>query len=189
YKRQSPYNLIGIEGEFTGIMPEKIEEDIRFLVSAPEITKVFYYTLIEAKDIEDTKEIEEISDSGNKQKVQFKEGSNYYLLEGKAHSIDASPYISSHNRIMVPLRYVSYALGLDPADLKWNGSAQTITIEDDEPMTINLRTKEMNRSHVINTLSEITVRDGRTFVPVGEIGKAFGVKVTWDGKSRTATFN
>ena len=190
YKRQFPYNLIEIEGEFTGIIPEEIRQDIRFLVSAPEITKVFYYTLIEAEDIEDTGDMEEpVNNNGKQQMVQFKEASNQYLLGGKAYPMDASPYISQHNRIMVPLRYVSYALGIDPENLKWDSSTQMITIKGDKPMTINVQTREMNMSHVITTLSEIKIIDGRTFVPVGEIGKAFGAKVTWDGESRMATFN
>lgn len=189
YKRQDPYNLIEIKGEFIMPMPENIEQDIQFLVSAPEIKKVLYTRLLEAENIEDIEDDKAGQDNKNNKVAQFKVASVYYLLGEETHLMDASPYISRHNRIMVPLRYVSYALGVDPENLKWDGSTQTITLKGEKPMTINVKTKEISRNHVINTLSEIELIDGRTFVPVGEIGKAFGLKVTWDGKNKTATFN
>ncbi|HHX61129.1 MAG TPA: copper amine oxidase N-terminal domain-containing protein [Epulopiscium sp.] len=122
-------------------------------------------------------------------KVEFTVGKEDYKVDGLSHPIDAKPYISAHDRIMVPVRYVAYALGAQEKDVRWDGQAGTITINGDKPMIIDMRKKEMIRASIINTLSEIKIIDGRTFVPVGEIGKAFGSKVTWDGESRTATFN
>ncbi|HHX59702.1 MAG TPA: copper amine oxidase N-terminal domain-containing protein [Epulopiscium sp.] len=122
-------------------------------------------------------------------KVEFTVGKEDYKVDGLSHPIDAKPYISVHDRIMVPVRYVAYALGAQEKDVRWDGQAGTITINGDKPMIIDMGKKEMIRGSIINTLSEITVIEGRTFVPVGEIGKAFGSKVTWDGESRTATFN
>lgn len=123
-------------------------------------------------------------------KVEFTVGKDSYKLDGISHPIDAKPYVSvTHNRIMVPVRYVAYALGAQEKDVRWDGQTGKITIGGTKPMTIDMKKKEMIMGSIINTLSEITVIEGRTFVPVGEIGKAFGSKVTWDGESRTATFN
>lgn len=122
-------------------------------------------------------------------KVEFTVGKEDYKVDGLLHPIDAKPYISPHDRIMVPVRYVAYALGAQDEDVRWDEQTKQITISGNKPMVIDIKKKEMIMGSVINTLSEVKIIDGRTFAPVGEIGKAFGSKVTWDGESKTAIFN
>ena len=177
FKRDYSRNLISIEGEFTAQVPDHVNDDIKFFVSDPKVPGVLYATVLTGYE------------AFYKPTAQFKVGSDHYKLDEVNHPIDASPYISTHNRIMVPLRYVAYALGVDSEDLKWDEASKTIILQGDKPMTINVETGEMVIGDTVTILSETRLMGGRTFVPVGEIGRAFGAEVEWDVHSRTATFN
>lgn len=125
----------------------------------------------------------------NKVKVEFTEGSQTYKLDGTPYPIDAKAYVSKHNRIMVPVRYLSQALGAEDADVSWNGTTGIVTIKGDNNVTIDTRKKQVTSNYNVTTLSDIQIIKGRTFVPVGEIGKALDMKVYWDKEKRTAIFN
>lgn len=122
-------------------------------------------------------------------KVEFTEGSESYKLDGLAYPIDVKPYLSKHNRIMIPVRYLSHALGAKESDVKWDSSTGIITIKGEHDITIDTKKKQVARNYIITSLSDIEIIKGRTFVPVGEIGKALGLRVYWNEEKRTATFN
>lgn len=197
YRRKSKDTTLKLEGELTVTVPENASKDIQFFINEPSLSEVVKQTVLKVSEKNTTPEQPDIptpelpkpeTPEPIKPKVDFIVGKNIYKVDGVSRSIDAKPYISSHNRIMVPVRYVAYALGVEENDLQWDGKSGTITIKADSPITINLGTKEMAKDSVITTLSEIKVIDGRTFVPVGEIAKAFGSNVTWDQIGKIATF-
>lgn len=177
FTRDTFRNLIRIEGEFTAQVPRQVDKDIQFFVSDLGIRGVFYSTVFTGYEKYYTP------------KVEFTINKDVYTIDGIDYPIDAKPYISIHNRIMVPFRYVAYALGVDSEDLKWDGPSQTITLQGDQSMTINVTTGEMVVNGKVSTLSETSLTGGRTFVPVGEIARAFGTQVQWNAESRTAIFN
>ncbi len=146
----------------------------------PEIEKPTKPEIIEP--IEPEKPVQKI-------KVEFIEASETYKLDGVAHPIDAKAYVSKHNRIMVPVRYLSHALGAQEDDVKWDSGTGIITIKGKEDITIDTKKNQVARSYIITSLSDIEIIKGRTFVPVGEIGKALDLRVYWDGEKRIATFN
>ena len=90
---------------------------------------------------------------------------------------------------MVPVRYLSHALGAQEDDVKWDSGTGIITIKGKEDTTIDTKKNQVARSYIITSLSDIEIIKGRTFVPVGEIGKALDLRVYWDGEKRIATFN
>lgn len=122
-------------------------------------------------------------------KVEFIEGSPSYTLDGTEYPMDAQAYVSKHNRIMVPIRYLSHALGAEENDVKWDATTGIITIKGENNITIDTRKKQVTNNYVFTTLSDIEIIKSRTFVPVGEIGKALDMKVYWDEAKRTAIFN
>lgn len=177
FTRANKTNSIRIEGEFTVQIPEKVERDIEIFLSDREVPGVIYKTVFDGYEVY------------RKPKIVFAVNKDTYTMDGESHLIDAKPYISLHNRIMVPLRYVAFALGVDTEDLKWDSLSKTITLKGDRPMTINAETGQMIIDDKSSNLSEITLEAGRTFVPIGEIARAFGSQVKWNPESRTAIFN
>lgn len=183
FERATSKTLLRIEGEFAVTAPQRIVEEVYMFISEPGVSEVAKQTVLTATEdmIQPPIPVQP--------KVRFTVGEGAYKLDSVSYPMDASPYVSIHQRIMVPIRYVAYALGVDVEDLKWDGPSQTITLKGDNPMTINAVTGEMVVGGKNYVLSEIRSMGGRIFVPVGEIGRAFGLEVDWDSESRTATFN
>ena len=101
---------------------------------------------------------------------------------------DVQPYIDSNGRTMVPVRFVTEALG---CDVKWDGETRTVTIDrgtiyaeltigKNEIILLDI-SREMDTSAVL--------RNGRTFVPARFVAEAFGCDVKWDGSTRTVIIN
>lgn len=95
-------------------------------------------------------------------------------------------YESTNNRTLVPLRFVSYALG---AEEDWTPATSG------RPLTIYLA---MGGSTLSFSIGEITselaalgmdvpaiIRDNRTMVPLRFISEFFGAIVSWDNSTRT----
>lgn len=92
---------------------------------------------------------------------------------------DAQPFVDKSNRVQVPVRFVSEALG---AEVGWNGQTQKVTVELGEDVivltlgkkafTVNGQTKQMD------TVAQR--KESRTFVPLRFVSEALGAKVKWD---------
>ncbi len=99
---------------------------------------------------------------------------------------DAKPYVDSNGRTMVPVSKIGELLGVK---VGWNGDTQTVTLKDgdntvslkinDDNITINGATTKMDTKAVI--------KNGRTYVPVSAIDKAFGVNTGWDKSTNTVS--
>jgi hypothetical protein len=121
----------------------------------------------------------------------FKIGEATYTVNGETKAMDAAPYVSAKNRTMMPVRYVAEAVGIQGNDIMFsNVNGGTITI-----LAGNRIVQLQNNSNVAKLngtdiyLDEaVTIKDGRTYVPVGEIARLLGVSVEWDNDTKTATF-
>ena len=97
---------------------------------------------------------------------------------------DAMPFKDDQNRIQVPLRFVSEALG---AKVGWDPESRTATVElgrrtlvftiDKEEYTINEESKKMD--------TKALLKDTRTFVPVRYVSEGLGATVEWDESINT----
>ncbi|WP_410771627.1 copper amine oxidase N-terminal domain-containing protein [Fontibacillus sp. BL9] len=97
---------------------------------------------------------------------------------------DAQPFVDKSNRVQVPVRFVSEALG---AEVGWNGQTQKVTVELGEDVivltlgkkafTVNGQTKQMD------TVAQR--KESRTFVPLRFVSEALGAKVKWDSELYT----
>jgi len=110
-------------------------------------------------------------------------GQNNVLKEN-----DTCPEIIN-NRTMVPLRFISEALG---ATVDWNGENQSITLKKSNQeigMQIGNNLMKVNTSGDIKESvldsPPIVNKDNRTLVPVRAIAEAFGIEVQWDGKTNS----
>lgn len=119
--------------------------------------------------------------------VEFRVGYKAYAYNGKAFNMDASPFLHDGNT-MVPIRYLTEAFGIAGSALQYDKGVATITIGND---ILRLR----DGSSVANYKGQdrpmggkVMVKDNRTYVPMGEIGRILNLVVEWDNTLKVAKF-
>lgn len=99
--------------------------------------------------------------------------------------LEAAPFISG-GRTMVPLRFISEALG---AKVEWEQVTKGITITLGDTviaMQVGSTTVMVNgKSYTID--APPVIKNSRTFVPIRFISEILGAKVEWDANTRTVT--
>jgi len=139
--------------------------------------------------------------------VEVTIGETTCTVNGTAHEMDVAPYIqASSNSTMVPLRFVSVALGVDSDSLDnpdesdrvvWNQNTKTVTLYYGQGTGQKIVQFTAGSNNMIvdgnpiamdyGVTAEIT--EDRMFVPFRALGNALGIKVTWDADAKTATYS
>lgn len=139
--------------------------------------------------------------------VEVTIGESTIKVDGEDVSMDVAPYIqTSSNSTMVPLRFVSIAIGVDSDNVNsvddsskvmWDANSKTATIlyaagngQKIIQFTAGSNTMVIDGTAVPmdnGVVAEIT--NDRMFVPFRALGQALGVPVTWDADTRTAIYN
>ena len=118
----------------------------------------------------------------------FAIGDKNFTMNGVTAEMDGAPYISN-GRTMVPVRYVANALGVSAQDIYFaNGTVTIIAGNKTISLTIGDKVAKLNGvpARVMETAP--VIKDGRTYVPVSEIGALLGVNASWDNATKVATF-
>lgn len=123
-----------------------------------------------------------IADTGEKVTVM--------LDGGEVTFPDAQPFIDSRNRTLVPIRFVSEAMG---ARVDWENDTQTVIIKKDKDTikytikyTIgNMKAYLNDEMRVFDTYG--ILKEDRTFVPLRFISEMLSCDVDWNDNSRTVT--
>ncbi|MFZ5596261.1 MAG: stalk domain-containing protein [Bacillota bacterium] len=100
----------------------------------------------------------------------------------------AEPYISADGLPMVPVRFISEALG---AQVGWDPDRQLVTINiDGETIALNIgqKTVLVNGTEKYLEAAPVVVK-GRTMAPPGFAGAFPGVEVNWEAETKTITIN
>ena len=152
--------------------------------------------------------VEVITETGTLDKtVKVSVGEKTVLVGDQAIDMDVAPYIqASSNSTMVPLRFVSVALGVDTGNvanpdasnkIAWDANTKTTTIYYGAgtgqkiiqfQAGSNIMTVDGTRIPMEYGV-KAEIKDGRMFVPFRALGQALGVNVSWDADSRTAIYN
>lgn len=116
-----------------------------------------------------------------------------FRVDGRLFATPAGepvPYVNADGRTMGSIRLIGAVLGVESRQLKWDKASQTVTIEKgDTTVKVTVGSNEMliNGSPVtMDTQAEIV--HNRVFIPARYIGEAFGIRVTYDAKTRTVGF-
>ncbi len=96
---------------------------------------------------------------------------------------DSAPFISN-GRTMVPVRFISEALGLK---IGWEDATKTVIIGDENPMRLKIGEAKVVKADgsTIELDSAAVIVEGRTMVPLRAIAELSGAEVGWDGATKT----
>ena len=102
--------------------------------------------------------------------------------------MDAVPYISS-GRTMLPIKYVSEALGISSGAIKWNSATKTVIIQAEKMIVLTVGSNQMQvGNETLQMAAAPEIVNGRTFVPVAEITRALNVETSWNHLTKQVTF-
>ncbi|WP_273327567.1 copper amine oxidase N-terminal domain-containing protein [Vallitalea guaymasensis] len=92
---------------------------------------------------------------------------------------DAQPFIDANNRTLVPIRFISEALG---GQVSWDGDLQQATITYDKKIIkLVINKKEITVDDQVQVMdTQAILKDSRTYVPVRFVSEAMGANVEWD---------
>jgi hypothetical protein len=97
---------------------------------------------------------------------------------------EPAPYINKDGRTMVPVRFLSSALGVmnDDQHIKWDAQNKMVTIVKDKTnIDIQVGNKLLMRSSgsiKMNTSAEM--KSGRVFIPLRYIAESLDARIEWD---------
>ncbi len=132
--------------------------------------------------------------------VRVKIGSNMYTKNGTEVSMPdgVAAYLSTESdSTMVPVRFISNALGIPDDSIIWDDAEKTVTIlmpsktvqfrVGSSKMLVNGTAVTM----ITETGKEIKAenKNDRVYIPFKQLGKALGVNVIWEDAEKTAVFN
>ena len=110
-------------------------------------------------------------------------GVKVYLDENEVVFPDAQPFIDARERTLVPIRFVSEALG---AKVDWDNDTKTVLIEKDNDKiryTINEFRAYLN-DKVVSFDSFGILKENRTFVPLRFISEMLMCDVNWNDSDK-----
>ena len=98
---------------------------------------------------------------------------------------DASPFIDTNSRTMVPLRAVAEALGLT---VEWDGAKREAIFTDGTKtiyFPIGSSTARTGDGGTVQMDTAAVIVNDRTYAPIRYLAEYFGFTIGWDGTSRT----
>lgn len=137
------------------------------------------FITIEAKELDLTKN-----------KVKFVMNEKAFKVNEQSYEMDTEAYIKG-GRTMIPVKYLSVALGIGQDDIEWDHVKKTATIyANQKTIVIEVGSKNMLVNDVVvPMLTAAEIKDNRTIVPVAEIARVLEIPTTWDNETKTASFN
>ena len=131
-------------------------------------------------------------DSSFTTKVVVPVGEKYLIAGEQQVSLDVPAYISAAGYTMLPIRAVSYALGITTDSVLWDQASRTVTVMYGSRIISmqNGQSVMYVNGSAIPMSGAVEIVDGRAFIPMRDLGVALGVSdIVWDASTRTATLN
>ncbi|MBA4533798.1 stalk domain-containing protein [Brevibacillus halotolerans] len=97
---------------------------------------------------------------------------------------DAKPYLDkSNNRTMIPVRFVSEALG---SKVDWDQKSQKVTLNKDGKVILLKvgEKKALVNGQEIAFDAQAVVKDSRTYVPLRFVSESYDARVTWSNSEK-----
>ena len=105
------------------------------------------------------------------------------VVDGVQIQTDVAPVLEG-NRVLVPIRAVTEALGFE---VTWNGSTRTATLIRGDTIIVLTADKAeaLVNGQVVTLDVPPTIRSDRMMVPVRFVAEGVGLEVAWDQEART----
>ena len=124
-----------------------------------------------------------------KGEAKFVIGEAKYTFNGKEFAMDAPSYIQDPGYTMVPVRYVAEAFGVKKQNILFSkGGAVTIIAGERTIQFVNGSNKAVVNGATIQLGAKTVIKDGRTYLPIGELARILGISSNWDNTTKAATF-
>ncbi|QNU68062.1 copper amine oxidase N-terminal domain-containing protein [Ruminiclostridium herbifermentans] len=110
------------------------------------------------------------------------------IIDGQAGTYEDIP-INMNNRTLLPLRGILVNLGVnnDNEHIVWNSKEKSVTVLKDSAkiyLKIGSNKATVNGKEIVLDASPVVYKD-RTYIPVNFIAQSLGMKVVWDGSSKS----
>ncbi len=131
----------------------------------------------------------------NGQVVEVKAGDTTALVNGVETELDVPAFIDpATDSMMVPIRFVSVATGIDTENVIWDDSTKTVTVISGDNKLVQFKVGSSQYSvggvYLPNDNGAVTqIVDSRAFVPFRTLGTSLNIPVSWDAATGTARFN
>lgn len=118
----------------------------------------------------------------------FSLASTTYTVNDEPQTMDVEPDLIN-GRIYAPVRYVAYAVGVEPDDVGWDQATRTVTLaKDDNEVRLRLHSHVMYVNGEAVSMDTVPyIKNGRTMLPPRWVAEAFGDTVDWDAENQQAT--
>ncbi len=127
--------------------------------------------------------------------VKISIGNKIANINGENVALNVAPYVQKpSDSMMIPLRFVSTALGIPEENIQYNPINKEITINyngrtvkfiaNTNKLILNGESFDMyiNNTHPVYT----EIKNGNTFIPLRALELAFGIKIDWESSTKTA---
>ena len=117
--------------------------------------------------------------------IKLNIGRQAATVDGGHYTLDAAPYIDTQaNRTLVPIRFVSEALG---AEVDWATETRRVTIKDAGRqiiLVIDSKNTLINGQSTAIDCAPVIMPPGRTFVPLRFVSETLGAQVDWSAETQ-----
>ena len=130
------------------------------------------------------------------QVVKVSIGSTVANVNGNNTTLSVAPYIQkSSGSMMIPLRFVSTALGIPESNIQYNANTKEISITYNGTTAIFITgtdivylngSKYTMYANDSNTNAKTEIVNGSTFIPLRVLEPLFGFKIDWEETTKTA---
>ena len=97
---------------------------------------------------------------------------------------DAKPFIDENGRTLIPVRFVTEALG---AVVEWKPEIYEVNItKDSVKISLRINDRDIIVNNEIKTMdTKALIKEDRTFIPIRYVAEALGAKVGWNDSTKT----
>ena len=127
--------------------------------------------------------IPEINEEENKdrKKLVLTLNSKIGYLDGEEINLTGSMFISKQNRLMLPIRQISYAIDVPSNKILWDSKNKIVTINGGKKVVVQVNNPYMIVDDEKVKLNEkAQIKEGRVYLPIADICTAFELKYQWD---------
>lgn len=111
-----------------------------------------------------------------------------YMLNNHTVEMDCEPYMHEEGYIMVPIKYVAEAFGIEQTNMSFN-KGQVVLFAGNRMIILNVgsKTAQVNGAEILMDAPVENI-NGRIYVAASQLAKLMGISCRWDAQTKTAYF-